>query len=232
MTVSEMHYAVDQGLQKVGSYVYDTFLPEEIDFFLNKMQERFVKDRVFKASDPKRLGFSFNQKRLDDIKTLIEVDFNEGFGIEVSTVAPKKSYGLPPDTGSSAYMFLLGIQARIRRMHCDSNDAIDVPVRVVEQDKVHEMMRNPFMTSTINSPLGVLVGPEVIVYQNPKKFILKGVIIDYIRKPSKINLSSSNDCELLEHTHHEIVDMTVKHILEIIESPRYQTNAAEESQSD
>jgi hypothetical protein len=28
------------------------------------------------------------------------------------------------------------------------------------------------------------------------------------------------------------VDMTVKHILEVIESPRYQSNAAEESQSD
>ena len=38
MTVQEMHHAVEQGLQKVASNSFDTFLPEEMDFALNKMQ--------------------------------------------------------------------------------------------------------------------------------------------------------------------------------------------------
>ena len=54
MTVQEMHYAVDQGLQKVASSVYDYFLSEEIDFWLNRSQERFIKHRLFERTDPKK----------------------------------------------------------------------------------------------------------------------------------------------------------------------------------
>lgn len=224
MTVQEMHYAIDQGLQKVGSYVYDTFLEEEIDFFLNKMQERFIKDRVFKTSDPKRLGFSLNQKRLDDIRVILEIDF-----IDTNTGdanAEYQRYDLPVD-----YLYLINLRARLTPSHCDSTVLNKVPARVVEQDKLYEMLRNPFAKSLPTTPVAALNSEEITIYQT-KKFILKGVELDYIRKPEKIDLSSSQDCELAEHTHHEIVDMTVKHILEIIESPRYQGNSAEEAQSD
>jgi len=224
MTVQEMHYAIDQGLQKVGSYVYDTFLEEEIDFFLNKMQERFIKDRVFKTSDPKRLGFSLNQKRLDDIRVILEVDFvdtNTG-----DTSVEYQRYDLPVD-----YLYLINLRARLTPSHCDSSVLNKVPARVVEQDKLYEMLRNPFAKSLPTTPVASITSEEITIFQT-KKFILKGVELDYIRKPEKIDLSSSQDCELAEHTHHEIVDMTVKHILEIIESPRYQGNSAEEAQSD
>lgn len=224
MTVQEMHYAIDQGLQKVGSYVYDTFLEEEIDFFLNKMQERFIKDRVFKTSDPKRLGFSLNQKRLDDIRVILEIDF-----IDTNTGdanAEYQRYDLPVD-----YLYLINLRARLTPSHCDSTVLNKVPARVVEQDKLYEMLRNPFAKSLPTTPVAAINSEDITIYQT-KKFILKGVELDYIRKPEKIDLSSSQDCELAEHTHHEIVDMTVKHILEIIESPRYQSNSAEEAQSD
>jgi hypothetical protein len=227
MTVQEMHYAVDQGLQKVGSFVYDTFLEEEIDFFLNKMQERFIKDRVFRTSDPKRLGFSLNQKRLDDVRAIIEVDFIDILNTNVSTVVEYQRFDLPVD-----YLYLINLRARLTPAHCDSTVIKKMPARVVEQDKVYELLRNPFSTSTVNSPVATISSEDITVFQDIKKFILKGVELDYIRKPEKIDLSSSQDCELAEHTHHEIVDMTVKHILEVIESPRYQSNAAEESQSD
>ena len=219
-----MHYAVDQGLQKVGSFVYDTFLEEEIDFFLNKMQERFIKDRVFRTSDPKRLGFSLNQKRLDDIRVILEIDFTDVNTGDAN--AEYQRYDLPTD-----YLYLINLRARLTPSHCDSTVLNKVPARVVEQDKLYEMLRNPFAKSLATTPVASLTSEEITVYQT-KKFILKGVELDYIRKPEEISLSSNQDCELAEHTHHEIVDMTVKHILEVIESPRYQSNAAEESQSD
>ena len=224
MTVQEMHYAVDQGLQKVGSFVYDTFLPEEIDFFLNKMQERFIKDRVFRTSDPKRLGFSLNQKRLDDVRSIIEIDFvdtNVG-----SSLVEYQRYDLPID-----YLYLINLRVRLTPSHCDSTVLKKVPARVVEQDKLYEMLRNPFAKSLPTTPIATITSEDFTVFQN-EKFILKGVELDYIRKPQIIGLSSSQDCELAEHTHHEIVDMSIKHILEVIESPRYQGNSIEESQSD
>ena len=75
MTVQELHYAIDQGLQKVGSYAYDNFLPDEIDFWLNRAQERFIKDRAFAHSDQKQLGFVANQKRLDDLREIMAIDY-------------------------------------------------------------------------------------------------------------------------------------------------------------
>lgn len=219
-----MHYAVDQGLQKVGSYVYDTFLEEEIDFFLNKMQERFIKDRVFRTSDPKRLGFSLNQKRLDDIRVILEVDF-----IDINAGNPNveyQRYDLPID-----YLYLINIRARLTPSHCDSTVLNKVPARVVEQDQLYELLRNPFAKSLATTPIATISTEDITIFQG-EKFILKGVELDYIRKPEQISVSSSQDCELAEHTHHEIVDMTVKHILEVIESPRYQSNSAEEAQSD
>jgi hypothetical protein len=224
MTVQEMHYAVDQGLQKVGSFVYDTFLPEEIDFFLNKMQERFIKDRVFKTSEPKRLGFSLNQKRLDDVRSIIEIDFVD-VNVGDSTVEFQR-YDLPVD-----YQYLINLRVRLTPSHCDSTVIKKVPARVVEQDKVYEMLRNPFAKSLPTTPVATITSEDFTVFQN-EKFILKGVELDYIRKPEIIDLSSSQDCDLAEHNHHEIVDMTIKHVLEVIESPRYQGNSIEESQSD
>ena len=219
-----MHYAVDQGLQKVGSFVYDTFLPEEIDFFLNKMQERFIKDRVFRTSDPKRLGFSLNQKRLDDVRSIIEIDFVD-INVGSSSVEYQR-YDLPID-----YLYLINLRVRLTPSHCDSTVLKKVPARVVEQDKLYEMLRNPFAKSLPTTPIATITSEDFTVFQN-EKFILKGVELDYIRKPQIIGLSSSQDCELAEHTHHEIVDMSIKHILEVIESPRYQGNSIEESQSD
>ena len=167
MTVQEMHYAIDQGLQKVGSYVYDTFLEEEIDFFLNKMQERFIKDRVFKTSDPKRLGFSLNQKRLDDIRVILEIDF-----IDTNTGdanAEYQRYDLPVD-----YLYLINLRARLTPSHCDSTVLNKVPARVVEQDKLYEMLRNPFAKSLPTTPVAAINSEEITIYQT-KKFILKGV---------------------------------------------------------
>lgn len=223
MTVQEMHYAVDQGLQKLGSHVYDNFLPQEIDFFLNKMQERFVKDRFSRHSDPKRLGFEFNQKRLDDLRVILEVDYTD---ILVSPISSGHAiHDLPID-----YLYLVNLRVILAGTECDTTNKT-VPARILEQDKVYEQLRNPFARSHAQSPVATISSEELRVFAG-EKFILKGVVLDYIRKPEEIALSSSQDCELSAHTHHEIVDMTVKHILEIIESPRSQTNAAEESQSE
>ena len=59
-----MHYAVDQGLQKVASSVYDYFLAEEVDFWLNRAQERYIKQRLYKQTDPKKLESSKTTKGL------------------------------------------------------------------------------------------------------------------------------------------------------------------------
>ena len=58
------------------------------------------------------------------------------------------------------------------------------------------------------------------------------VKIKYIRKPVEISYTNGVGCELAVHTHDEIVEMTVKSILEGIQDPRYQTQTMETFESE
>lgn len=229
MTVNEMHIAFNQGLQRINANAYDFMTSDEIDYWLNRAQERFVKDRAFVTGDVKRVGFEGNQKRLDDIRSLITQDHFDGW---TATTGPSwQQVDLPAD-----YLYLVAVRADVRRDWCrnvalDSEQA-EVPVRIVDNAEVYFMQQNPFAKSQANSPLGTLSEDDLRVYQDGESFILEGINIDYVRIPGQIDLSSLNDCELAEHTHQEIVDIAVKNVLEAIESPRYQTNSAEQLQSE
>lgn len=229
MTVQELHYAVDQGLQKVGSYAYDNFLEEEIDFWLNRAQERFIKDRTFLTSDNKQLGFEGNQKRLDDLKNIIALDYLDDAapqaGIEF------QQYDLPLN-----YLHLINIRAQIRKDNCApatlGSEQVVVPVRLVNNREVYFLQQDPFSRSQVNSPIAILYEQDLKVFQNNESFILEGIYIDYIRQPQIISLQLNQTSELDDYTHNEIVDITVNTILEAIESQRYQSNINELSNSE
>ena len=371
MTVQEMHHAVEQGLQKVASNSFDTFLPEEIDFALNKMQERFIKQRFWALSDPKQQGLHGAQKRVDDLRILTVLDYSDdivtpdlyadhedfdlptdymflingrvkilyddcqidpelvtnstfanatgwtlgtgdpsGYKWAISNnniqhingstdpathaVRVKKgnkylisvnvfgtsaqdgayagsftiSLGAPgtPGVGNTSYTFdhatvanatiyqtTHATTAKQFELHAltdntllqinpstDFNGKIDnisvkrikeIPLRIIEPDDAYNILGNPFATSTPNSAIGIVNNTEIKVFNN-KSYLLKGLNVDYIRTPVEISLSSGVDCELADHTHQEIVDLTVKHLLEATESQRYQTNIAESSQTE
>ena len=63
-------------------------------------------------------------------------------------------------------------------------------------------------------------------------FAPRSIQLKYIRKPASIDKRNGIGCELPEHTHHEIVEMAVKSILEGFESPRYQTQSSEVLESE
>lgn len=224
MTVQELHYAVDQGLQKVGSYAYDNFLPEEIDLWLNRGQEQFIKDRAFQHSDKKQIGFTGTQKRLDDLRLIIRLDYTDD-------VAPQagvefQEFNLPLD-----YLYLINIRVSIYSDKCKpattASPNIRVPVRIVNNKEIYFLQQDPFARSNINSPLAILSDRDIKVFQDSENFILEGIEVDYIRTPQEINLQLNQTSELAEHTHQEIVDLTVTLLLESIESQRYQTSSNE-----
>ena len=65
-----------------------------------------------------------------------------------------------------------------------------------------------------------------------KTFTVPRVTIKYIRKPNLISIIDGIGCELPDHTHTEIVEMTIKSILEGIQDPRYQTQTVETLESE
>jgi len=73
MTSLEMHIEVNQGLQKIAANSTRKFLTEEIDWVLNKIQERFVRSCLRPVELEKFNGkYTFvDQLRADSIKALV-----------------------------------------------------------------------------------------------------------------------------------------------------------------
>ena len=96
----------------------------------------------------------------------------------------------------------------------------------VQHDDIFTLLNDPFNTTKHTDPLTTIRGNNIDIYTNAI-FIIDAVKITYIRNPKKISLSLGIDCELPEHTHQTVVDMTVSGILEGISDPRYKTHEAE-----
>ena len=103
--------------------------------------------------------------------------------------------------------------------------------KFIQQDDIATLLEDPFNTTKYTSPLTTIRGGFIDIYTNDI-FIIDKVKITYIRKPKQISLSLGVSCELPEHSHQEIVDMTVSSILEGISDPRYKSHQLEVSKNE
>ena len=101
----------------------------------------------------------------------------------------------------------------------------------VQHDDIFALLDDPFNTAKSSNIMYTVQENFVDLYSDDKTIPL-GVTIKYLRRPADVNLGLGIGCELAEHTHHEIVEMTVKSILESFESPRYQTQSGEVLESE
>jgi hypothetical protein len=98
--------------------------------------------------------------------------------------------------------------------------------RFSQQDDIFKLLQDPFNTTKHTSPLSTIRGNFIDVYASAI-FIIDTVKITYVRNPTLISLSLGVSCELPDHSHQEIVDMTVSSILEGISDPRFKTHQIE-----
>ena len=84
--------------------------------------------------------------------------------------------------------------------------------KFVQQDDIAKLLEDPFDTTKHTSPLTTIRGRYIDIYTSDI-FIIDKVKITYIRKPKEISLPLEISCELPDHCHQEIVDMT--HQLEV-----------------
>jgi hypothetical protein len=100
-----------------------------------------------------------------------------------------------------------------------------------QQDDIYALLDDPFNSTKHDAILYTVQETFVDLYTNTT-FIPNYIQLRYIRKPAAMTKSGGVGCELPEHTHHEIVEMAVKSILEGFESPRYQTQSREVLESE
>jgi len=130
-----MHIAVNLGIQKLGSFQVDNLLPQEVDHELNLAQRRFIKQRYSNLSNAKRQGFEQSQKRLDDLRNLIE-DYYQHLPSFMGAIYTSSSKGdifayrakFPTD-----YMHLVNIRAKIYEL-CPGGEDDTIPFEEIRSD--------------------------------------------------------------------------------------------------
>jgi hypothetical protein len=231
MTISEMHIAFKLGLDKTESLQYPSFLPEEVDFWLNQAIRKFVKTR-YSGLNSNREGFEQSQKRIEDLRTLVRE-------LKIpctSTGAIKPNgYVLTNDFNSSTFTttpYWLSLGEEVDIVFTPDNPALSMPKRV----GVTNITANDYKWK-IDDPTAAFIlhydeaRPLRLFYNNTIEFITDGnysvtnAYLRFLKKPTVVSLSLAVDCDLAEIVHDEVVSLAIQLALENIEQPRLNTNS-------
>ena len=227
MTVAEMHIQFKVGLDKTDSLNYPNFEPEEIDLWLNKAQEKFIKSRY--SHDVKRETFEETQKRTDDLReVVVQVDLNPS-GNQVPVKPNGVLFQLPDGTfgGIPIYWFAINEECSVKWQNCNNEYVYRRKnVKPIQHDDYNKIIGDPFNKPNKNKIVRLMHGGNAELISDGT-FIIDTYHLRYIKRPEQVSLVNNNNCELADHTHTEIVNMAVGMALENTANPRYQSQMVE-----
>lgn len=215
-----MQYSVKTKLNKLDTVKYRNLRVEEIDFKLNEAQTKIINA----LSEPryKKLtrGLESNQRNFDDLRNLIVYKKELGFTLKGSDIFAS----LPKD-----YKFFMSSFLKASKEGC--NNTLRVHIR--QHDDKHES--NTFYKTDFNwgEVTGMFIQNGLLL--RDLNFNVEKVYLTYIRVPKYIHnassvvggsykningviLEGSQDCELSEHLHEELVDLAVSLMISDIEA--------------
>jgi len=111
MNVKALHINTRLELDKINSSLYDYLTDEEIDYYLNKAQTEFIKQRYNPESNQYRTGFEQNEKRTADLKNLHVTNYSDT--CYLTNEANKYRFRLPED-----FMYLTSQQTSVYYNYC------------------------------------------------------------------------------------------------------------------
>lgn len=197
----------------------------DIEYWLMAGLDKFIKTR-YSGLNFKRTGFEQDQKRIDDLRTLI---VNKAYQF---VVFPEEyTVTLPAD-----YMITLGETAVIysnatcwpkgpngqpRTKH---TDVLEATIENIDRQKQNSLSEYR-LHGTSARPLRLIQGNEIHLYTDGN-YNIKNYVLTYLRIPKRISLTAdpfSEWTEMASHTHQEIVKLAAELYLENKANPRYQS---------
>tara|TARA_Y100000004_G_scaffold62249_4_gene69724 strand:- start:2859 stop:3536 length:678 start_codon:yes stop_codon:yes gene_type:complete len=220
MSIDEMHKEFMILIDKADSGGAPSFLPSEIDVFLNAAIERFVSKRAF-GNNPRRTTFEEDQKRRDDLRNLILQDTINPENVDLS--GANKINGIFVRLPRN-YRHAINEEAQIelsdRSLHT-------VSVKPITHDRYNKIIDDPFNKPEQHTVYRLDYSGDRFELICGEGTRLSKYYLRYIKHPNVVDYSDNKGCDLSEHTHREIVRMAVLEALENIESPRYQSSKIE-----
>jgi hypothetical protein len=233
MNISELHIAfkveADKNAVNIGMSGCPSFLPEEIDYWLNtaylsKIATKFTGDNTI------RTPFEGNVKRVADLEKLVKTDTD----LELTSETISNRLTLKGFTSSVTY----GSTKQEKRMYFlegvlnfDGKLTIVKPITHTQATKFLQTYNNK---PWIEEPVATLEGDNLIIYYDtrilgePPKDGSSKIKLDltYVAYPRKLNNEDTTTGmdEIPEYMQYEVVKLAADMALENIESPRSQTH--------
>lgn len=217
---------LDDGLNKPKSM--------DTEWWLNRGLEKFWKTR-YSGMNVKRTSFEEDQKRTDDLRTLIAtVEFDKDSIQEIN----KSFYtvSLPDD-----YVILLGDKAGIQPFKDDCwetdengeyitkyDDTIEATVENIDKQLKNSLSEHKLRYSTAR-PLKLVQGNLVKLFTDGN-YKVTNYSLTYLRKPEYIDIHSNpfeEYTDMPEHTHSEIVKIAAQMYMENKSDKRVNTHNVE-----
>lgn len=207
MTINDMHYDFRKKLNKVTNNNFRNLTVPEIDWTLNEAQELFIK----LVANPKLkhpLGFESSQRTISDIRTLV---------VEEKTITIVNNIATIP----TDYFEYVSSYCKMTRGECTANSNKLFIRRHGDDFQSSIFDRSSFDWRTVNA---VFNDKGLKIFTDG--FTATELYMTYIRKPKYIHnakasksntyklpsgeiLEGTQDCELPDTTHREIVDIAV-----------------------
>lgn len=193
MTNAAAHEMIDVLLDK---HETGWFEPEEKDIYLNLALSEFVKDRYKE--------FEVNEKRREDIRTIIETVIGAGATINA-----------PADM-----MFVISVKGTFVVTDCGTAKNVERYIKPTQHDDINKIESDPFNKPANQYPLYVTTstGFDVRSDTPPLDYTLT-----YIKVPVQFDGTNNPNgvIDLPPYTHEEIVNLAVRKILFILGEQTY-----------
>lgn len=217
---------LDDGLNKPTSM--------NTEWWLNRGLEKFWKTR-YSGMNVKSTGFEQDQKRIDDLRTLIKT-----ISISVDKISDKQySVSIPND-----YVILLGDTVGIQPSddlynECwemdengeyvvKYNDTIESSIETIDRQLSNSLSEHLLKYCSAR-PLKLIQGDNICLYTDGK-YKISEYRLTYLRRPEKINIHLNpfgEYTDMPEHTHSEIVKIAAQMYIENQSNQRVNTHNAE-----
>ena len=220
MVRASMHTEFKFLMDKIDSASNPLFLETEIDRLLNIAQDKFVTKRAF-GNNPRRTSFEEDQKRRDDLRTLIVQSNLTAIDNPINAKPNSQHFSLPDH-----YRHAINEEALLYAEETGTNYR-RVSVKPITHDRYNKIIDDPFNKPHKNTVYRLGFGDDgnicELVHGEDQKISI--YYLRYLKEPLQIQIGQ--DCILPDHTHREIIRMAVVEALEGIESPRYQSSKIE-----
>lgn len=225
--------------KSTNSLSHPSFLSAEKDEFINLAIREIIKTR-FSGRNPMGKGFQQNQKRTDDLRTVVKTQsyFEDQMSHYIDNISDINSYTIDYP---SNYWFTVGenvyISSNNESWPKDSGNnpimkACDVTECTIDNitSRINNSLSEHRLHNNTAKPLRLQTEEGVILYSDNNYYIFQYDLV-YIQKPEKFTRTTLNENDeytgLPEHIHDEIISYAVRLALGSIGDERYQIQTAE-----